>query len=152
MLDVIYYRKLFLIHIAAIADSHQSSEIDVVVIWCSTLTHSLTHDDIMIFRIFYALIVIHVWLGYVYRIEITFDIQLTLSWINRSHSDAGSYSDLIIRRVIVWRIIGWTRLSYVECSSRIAVPNMASKKHITCVIINYTRWEKKMFYIMKLSC
>lgn len=62
--------------------------------------------------------------------------KLTLSWINRSHSDAGSYSDLIIRRVIVWRIIGWIRLSYVECSSRMAVPNIASKKHMTCVTIN----------------
>lgn len=46
------------------------------------------------------------------------------------------------------------RLSYVECSSRMAVPNIASKKHMTCVIINYIVRERWMCgrKVWELSC
>lgn len=60
MLDVIYYRKLFLIHIAAIGGSRQKSMLVVIVFRVPySLTHS-THDDniIMIFHIFHALILL----------------------------------------------------------------------------------------------
>lgn len=65
---------------------------------------------------------------------------LTLSCIKRSIEVDGSYSEYIIRRFIEWRIMGWMRLSYVECSRRMAVPTMANKKQIICVTVN---WGKK---------
>lgn len=67
----------------------------------------------------------------------------TLSWIKRSMSVDGWYSDVIIKRFIVCRIIGWMRLSYVACSRRMAVPKIASKKHKICVTVNWKREEKR---------
>lgn len=62
--------------------------------------------------------------------------RLTLSWINFNIDVDGWYSDVIIRRFIVWRIIGCIRESYVACSRSIAVPNIANRKHNICVPVN----------------
>lgn len=68
----------------------------------------------------------------------------TLSWIKRSMSVDGWNSDVIIKRFIVCRIMGWIRLSYVACSKRMAVPKIASKKHKICVTVNWKREKRDM--------
>lgn len=79
------------------------------------------------------------------------DLKLTLSCIKRSMSVDGWYSDVIIKRVMVWRIMGWIRLSYVACSNRMAVPKIASKKQITCVTVNWKKYERKRHKKKKLN-